>query len=125
VVHTLLADGARSATKAAVTLGASWPLAIRACRVCDQILTLIMAGHETTAKALSWTLYLLDQHPQELRRVQDEVDQVLCGRPPVTADLPALAACRRAVAEAVRLYPPVWLICRRAVADGTLDRYDV
>jgi enediyne biosynthesis protein E7 len=128
VVHTLLAgrrtvgeQGRRDLLGAILATGDQVP----ASELRDQILTLIMAGHETTAKALSWTLYLLDQHPQELRQVQDEVDQVLGGRPPVTADLPALAACRRAVAEAVRLYPPVWLICRRAVADGTLDRYDV
>jgi cytochrome P450 len=91
----------------------------------DQVLTLIMAGHETTAKALSWTLCLLDAHPAERECVQDEVDRVLAGRAPTAADLPALQACRRAVAEAVRLYPPVWLICRRALNDGALDGYDV
>jgi cytochrome P450 len=91
----------------------------------DQVLTLIMAGHETTAKALSWTFYLLDQHRAERDLVQREVDGVLGGRPPTAADLPRLQACRRAVAEAIRLYPPVWLICRRAVGHGTLGGYDV
>lgn len=91
----------------------------------DQVLTLIMAGHETTAKALSWTCYLLDRHPAERAKVHHEVDTVLAGRPPTAQDLPRLEACRRAVAEAVRLYPPVWLICRRAVGHGTLDGYDV
>ena len=91
----------------------------------DQVLTLIMAGHETTAKALTWTLYLLDRHPQEWARVCEETSAVLGGRPPTAADLPALQACRRAVAEAVRLYPPVWLICRRAVRDDVLGDFDV
>jgi cytochrome P450 len=91
----------------------------------DQVLTLVMAGHETTAKALSWTLYLLDRHPAERQRVEDEVDRVLGARPATAADLPRLQMCRRAVAEAMRLYPPVWLISRRAVSDGTLGGYDV
>jgi cytochrome P450 len=91
----------------------------------DQVLTLVMAGHETTAKALSWTLYLLDRYPAERRRVEEEVDRVLGGRRATAADLPDLQACRRAVAEAMRLYPPVWLISRRAVVDSTLGEFEV
>jgi cytochrome P450 len=91
----------------------------------DQVLTLIMAGHETTAKSLSWTLYLLDQNPSARGRVQDEVDRVLSGRPATDADLGRLPYCRQAISEAMRLYPPVWLISRRAQAGESLGGYDV
>jgi cytochrome P450 len=91
----------------------------------DQVLTIIMAGHETTAKALTWTLYLLDGHPEIARVTYDEVDEVLGGRMPTAADLPRLVACARAIKEAMRLYPPVWLISRRAVGPDVIDGYDV
>ncbi|WP_189913440.1 cytochrome P450 [Kitasatospora xanthocidica] len=91
----------------------------------DQVLTIVMAGHETTAKSLTWTLYLLDRHPEELAKVREEVDRVLGGRPPTAADLQDLPACRRAIQEAMRLYPPVWLISRRAVAEDTVGGYHV
>ncbi|MFF0739436.1 cytochrome P450 [Streptomyces sp. NPDC004111] len=91
----------------------------------DQVLTLIMAGHETTAKALTWTLYLLDRHPAEAALLRVELDGVLAGRTPTAADLPALPHCRRAIEEAMRLYPPVWLISRRAARADVLDGYDV
>ncbi len=91
----------------------------------DQVLTLIMAGHETTAKALTWTLYLLDRYPEQAALVRAEVDQVLGGRTPTAADQPRLPRCRRAIQEAMRLYPPVWLISRRARAADEIDGYDV
>ncbi|MFJ7248489.1 cytochrome P450 [Kitasatospora sp. NPDC098652] len=91
----------------------------------DQVLTIVMAGHETTAKSLTWTLYLLDRHPEELAKVREEVDRVLGGRPPTAADLAALPACRRAIQEAMRLYPPVWLISRRAVGPDVIGGYHV
>ncbi|MET7618162.1 cytochrome P450 [Streptomyces sp. NPDC005408] len=91
----------------------------------DQVLTLVMAGHETTAKSLTWTLYLLDRHPEEAERLRDEVDRVLGGRTPTAADLSRLPLCRRAIQEAMRLYPPVWLISRRAVGPDTIGGYDV
>ncbi|MFC4589591.1 cytochrome P450 [Sphaerisporangium corydalis] len=91
----------------------------------DQVLTIIMAGHETTAKALTWTLYLLDRHPEMARDAYAEVDDVLGDRTPVAADLPRLVACRQAIQEAMRLYPPVWLISRRSVEDDVIGGYDV
>ncbi len=91
----------------------------------DQVLTLIMAGHETTAKALTWTLYLLDRHPEEAALVRGEVDQVLGRRTPTAADQPLLIRCKWAIQEAMRLYPPVWLISRRARAADIIDGYDV
>lgn len=91
----------------------------------DQVLTIVMAGHETTAKSLTWTLYLLDRNPEAAGAVHAEIDEVLAGRSPTAADLPGLRRCRQAVQEAMRLYPPVWLISRRGTADDVLDGYDV
>lgn len=91
----------------------------------DQVLTVVMAGHETTAKALTWTLYLLDRHPEAVRRARSEVDRVLGGRPPRADDIPDLVETYRVIAESMRLYPPVWLIARRAVGDDVLDGYHV
>lgn len=91
----------------------------------DQVLTLIMAGHETTAKALTWTFYLLDRHPEQAALVRAEVDQVLRGRTPTAADQPLLPRCKQAIQEAMRLYPPVWLISRRARAADVIAGYDV
>jgi cytochrome P450 len=91
----------------------------------DQVLTIVMAGHETTAKALTWTLYLLDRHPEAAQAVYDEVDRLPADRLPTAADLPGLETCTRAIKEAMRLYPPVWLISRRAVEPDVIDGYDV
>jgi enediyne biosynthesis protein E7 len=91
----------------------------------DQVLTIAMAGHETTAKSLTWTLYLLDRHPEFAERAMREVDVALDGRLPTAADLPRLPLCRQAIEEALRLYPPVWQITRRAVGPDTVDGFDV
>lgn len=91
----------------------------------DQVLTLIMAGHETTAKSLTWTLYLLDRNPDAAEAVYAEVDRVLAGRVPTAGDYPALVECTAAIKEAMRLYPPIWLISRRAIADDVIAGYDV
>jgi cytochrome P450 len=86
----------------------------------DEIVTLIVAGHETVATALTWTFHLLGQHPQVLLDLQAEVDSVLGDRRPGFADLPALTLTRQVVDEALRLYPPAWVISRRALAPGEL-----
>ena len=91
----------------------------------DQVLTIAMAGHETTAKSLTWALYLLDRHPQIAAQVEEEVDTALGGRLPTAADLPRLAMCRQVIEEALRLYPPVWQISRRARGPDTVGGYDV
>jgi cytochrome P450 len=127
VVHAILAGRRAAGTDYCDLLGAILGSGdeVSADELRDQVLTLIMAGHETTAKALTWTFYLLDQHHAERDRVYEEVDRVLAGRAPAGADLPALQACRRAIAEAMRLYPPVWLISRRALRADVLGGYDV
>jgi cytochrome P450 len=86
----------------------------------NQIFTYLMAGHETTAKALTWTLSLLDRHPDALARVRREVDRVV-GDGPVTARcVEALGYTRMVLQESMRLYPPVWLMSRRCVEDAAI-----
>lgn len=91
----------------------------------DEVITLLLAGHETTANALSWTFYLLARNPGAEAALHREVDEVLDGRPPTVADLPRLETARRILAEALRLYPPAWLIGRRAVRDWEVGGYPV
>ncbi len=83
-------------------------------QVRDEALTLFLAGHETTANALTWTWYLLSQHPEIERRLHDEIDAVLGDRAPEFADVPQLRYAEMILAEALRLYPPAWAIGRKA-----------
>jgi len=78
----------------------------------DEVMTVYIAGHETTANALTWTLMLLSRHPAEGRAVRDELKTVLDGRTPTFADLPKLSRTRAAIDESMRLYPPAWIIGR-------------
>src|SRR5204862_8134853 len=88
----------------------------------DQVLTMIMAGHETTAKALTWTLHLLGGHPEVTAAVAAELETVLGGRVPSASDLPKLVLTRAALDEAIRIFPPVWLLSRRAGAGAAVAR---
>ena len=81
----------------------------------DEILTIFLAGHETTANALSWTWYLLAQHPQAEAKLHEELERVLGGRTPGFADLAELKWTRMVIEEAMRLYPPAHAIARRAI----------
>jgi cytochrome P450 len=89
----------------------------------DQVLTMLMAGHETTAKALGWTTYLLDHHHDVAAQLDADLARVLGDRDPVAADLAELPLLANVVAESLRLYPPVWLISRKALADDVLGGY--
>lgn len=89
-------------------------------QVRDEIATLIIAGHETVASALTWAWYLLAGNPAVRAALEDELDRVLPGRDPTVADLPALALTRMVFDETLRLYPPAWLITRRALADDPI-----
>jgi len=91
----------------------------------DEVLTLLLAGHETTANALAWTFWLLARNPEAEAELHRELDRVLGGRAPTVEDLPRLDAARRVVAEAMRLYPPAWLIGRRATEDWDVRGYPV
>lgn len=94
---------------------------LTATQVRDELVTMVIAGHETVASAISWTLHLLATHPGEQARVHAELDEVLGGRAPAWADLPALARTRAVLDESLRLYPPAWVVSRRAVADDEID----
>jgi cytochrome P450 len=79
----------------------------------DEVITLLLAGHETTALNLSWTWYLLAQHPEVEEKLYAELDAVLGGRPPSASDLPKLQYTDRVIRETLRLYPPAWRVFRR------------
>ena len=90
----------------------------------DELMTLFLAGHETTANALTWTWYLLAQHPEIEQKLHAEVDEVLNGRQePTVADYPRLRYTEMVVAEAMRLYPPAWVVGRMALADFPVREY--
>ncbi|HEX8326167.1 MAG TPA: cytochrome P450 [Hymenobacter sp.] len=90
-------------------------------RVIDESLILLVAGHETSANALTWLTYLLAHHPQEAAVIQAEMAAVLAGRTPAFEDLPRLGTALYAVQEAMRIYPPAWMVDRVALAD---DEYN-
>jgi cytochrome P450 len=88
----------------------------------DEAMTIFLAGHETTANALSWTWYLLSQHPQVEARFHQEID-ALRDRLPQPEDLPSLSYTRMILAESMRLYPPAWAVGRRALNDFEADGF--
>jgi cytochrome P450 len=89
----------------------------------DEVMTFLLAGHETTAVALTWTWYLLAQHPEIAARLHRQVTDVLGTRAPTIDDLPQLPLARMVVEEAMRLYPPVWGVGRQAIGEDTLGDY--
>lgn len=91
----------------------------------DESLTLFLAGHETTANALTWTWHLLGQYPHIERRFHDELDRVLAERLPEPADLPHLTYTNCIFRESLRLYPPAWVIGREAVTSYRLGDVEV
>ncbi|MGB3640751.1 MAG: cytochrome P450 [Rivularia sp. (in: cyanobacteria)] len=91
----------------------------------DEVATLMLAGHETTANALSWTWMLLAQHPQVEAKLWDELKSVLGGRLPTIEDLPQLPYANMVIKESMRLYPPVAIFGREAVEDYQLDGYEI
>jgi len=88
----------------------------------DEVVTLFLAGHETTALALTHALYLLGKHPEVKRRLLAEIDQVLGGRLPTQADVPRLVTTERVIKEAMRLYPPAWLTGREVAREITIGK---
>jgi len=91
----------------------------------DEALTLIIGGHETTATVLAWTFYLLSLHPDVARRLRAHVVSVLGDRDPTAEDVPKLAYTAQVVQEAMRLYPPAWVIEREAIAADRLAGYEI
>jgi cytochrome P450 len=91
----------------------------------DEVMTLVVAGHETTASALNWTWYLLATHPEVEARLHAEIDAAPATSAPSLAQMEALAYAQQVVNEALRLYPPGWLLSRRALAADVLAGFDI
>jgi cytochrome P450 len=91
----------------------------------DEVLTLLLAGHETTAATLTWTLYLLSQNPEAEARLHHELDEVLSGRRPAQSDLPCFRYEKMLIEETLRLYPPVWMLPRKAISDDQVGDYEI
>lgn len=91
----------------------------------DHLVTLFLAGHETTANALAWALYLLSQNPEAEARLHDELVFVLDGGEPSFQDLSKLSYTQQVIKEAMRLYPPAYMVARKAHSDTRIGDYEV
>jgi cytochrome P450 len=91
----------------------------------DELLTLFLAGHETTSHALTWTFYLLSQHPEVEAKLHAELDAVLGGRLPTMADLPSLPYTDMVLSETMRLYPPAPVVSRTATEEVEIGGYPI
>ncbi|MGW4331000.1 cytochrome P450 [Nocardia sp. NPDC004573] len=91
----------------------------------DEVLTMLFAGHETSANTLTWIWHLLGAHPDVESRLRTEIDSVLEGRRPTMQDLPRLEYTRQVIAEALRLYSPAWHNYRQALEDDEIDGYHI
>jgi len=90
-----------------------------------EVMTLVVAGHETTASALNWTWYLLSQNPHVEEKLARELDQLVGDAIPDFDELPKFAYTRQVIEESLRLYPPGWLMTRKALSDDWLGEYYV
>jgi cytochrome P450 len=90
----------------------------------DEIITMVLAGHETTANLLSWTFMLLAQHPEVESRLRDEATRVLGDRDPVLEDVRQLEYTKLVLDELLRLYPPAWMYERQSIAPDVLGGYE-
>ncbi|MBA3945873.1 MAG: cytochrome P450 [Herpetosiphonaceae bacterium] len=91
----------------------------------DEAITIFLAGHETTANALTWTWYLLSQHPEVEAKVHAELSEVLGGRPPTVDDIPKLTYIDMVIHESMRLYPPLWLVARQGIEAFEVGSYRI
>ena len=94
-------------------------------RARDEVIGFFIAGHETVSSALTWTFYLLSQNTESWRRLKEEVDTVLGGRTPTVDDVPNLKYVEYVLLEAMRLYPPIFVLMRRAVDDDEMGGYRI
>jgi len=91
----------------------------------DEILIIFAAGHETTALAMSWTLYLLDKHPRVLQKLKDQIRDINIPSSPDFNDLANLDYCRQVISESMRLYPPAWITDRIALEDDMVNGHKI
>lgn len=94
-------------------------------QVRDEVMTLLLGGHETTSSTLTWIWYLLSQHPEVEQCLHEEVDRVLGGQPPTVDRLEDLPYTRRVIQETMRLYPAAFFVIRHAIAADEIGGYPV
>ena len=87
----------------------------------DEVTNFYLAGHETAANAIAWILYLVSERPEVMGRLRAELDRVLAGRPPAVEDMAPLVYTNQVVLEALRLYPPAWILSRSALVSDVID----
>ncbi|MEW5313289.1 MAG: hypothetical protein WDW38_004870 [Sanguina aurantia] len=107
ILHFLLASGEQVSSK----------------QLRDDLMTMLIAGHETTAAVLTWTFYLLATHPEVSEKLREEVDRVLGDRTPTIADMKELAYTTRVINESMRLYPQPPVLLRRALVEDKFDNF--
>ncbi|MGG2460919.1 cytochrome P450 [Streptomyces sp. RGM 3693] len=121
IIESYRADGRDRGDLLSMLLLAGGPAgALTDAEVTDELITLFLAGTGTVSASLAWALHEISRRPAVQRRIHDELDTVLDGRPPRFEDLPALVYTRQVLTEVLRLYPPSWLLMRRAVRPVTL-----
>src|SRR5207249_3094378 len=98
---------------------------LRTSEIHDELVTTLLAGYETTATSLSWTLYEVAEHPDVRDELEREVDDVLGDRVPSREDLPRLPYTRMVVDESLRLYPPIWGFPRDAIRDDQMGGFTI
>lgn len=91
----------------------------------DEVMTIFLAGHETTANALTWTFYLLARNPEVLSKLKQEINDVLKGKNPHFDDLKNMPYTLQVIHEVLRLYPPAWALGRSALTDDVIDGYPI
>ncbi len=94
-------------------------------QVRDEVMTLMLAGHETTANLLTWTCYLLSQHPAVLQKLRKELDEEVKDPEPKAKNFSSLHYLKSILQESLRLFPPVWIISRKAVEDDEIGGYKI
>lgn len=91
----------------------------------NETVTFLIAGHETTSNALTWTFHLLSRHPEIQEEVRDELASILDGQAPALEDIAKLELTTRVIRESMRLYPPVWIMERHAIAEDVIGGYRI
>ncbi|MFG3407988.1 cytochrome P450 [Streptomyces sp. NPDC048142] len=124
ITHGEPADDALSLIIEAARLSTTHPRHTRR-QLREQLITLLLAGHETTASTLGWTLHLLERHPETHAAIREETRNVLGDRTPNADDLHRLPQTTMAVQEAMRLYPPVWLLPRKTQQPDQIGPYTI
>lgn len=94
-------------------------------QVRDEALTLFLAGHETTANAMTWTFYLLSNNPEKAEKLHQELDEILNGKTPSMEDVPKLKYTESVFAESMRLFPPAWAIGRLSIEEHKFGEYEI